>query len=387
MAVTYISDLPAASALAGTEVFPGDQSAATKKITANQLRQYINKSNGLFNILDYGAVQDSTTDNAASIQAAIDDAILFRGKVIVPCGVSNFNYFRIDSGLEILATAFPNDQHYLSIEGYGRTVQIQYHGANNGSVIAIAGMRGGQIHNLKLSIATGITGCTGFDIGTNEFGTTGNFSFYDCHVGLNNGVDNTGFRTGIYSVGGNGDVSFVNFYSCQVWGGQSYGYSGQYGWEIGGQNALQFGFHSCGIFLCDRGLFINDGGRWEGGHRFLDITWAGRPSCVRLANIEFGGYTFSEGSTLIQSGQNCTLIIDSLMVYRGAGLTYTDPMIILYADHDSIGNCHIRGGQYQTSSSTLVTVTYPSKWHINLKRVGKYNTNLETTTYFADIDN
>ena len=83
-----ISALPSASALGGTEALPGVQSAATVKITANQIRTFVHDA---INILDYG-VTAAASDNATGLQNAINAAVSAGRPLYIPSAGSSGCY-------------------------------------------------------------------------------------------------------------------------------------------------------------------------------------------------------------------------------------------------------------------------------------------------------
>jgi hypothetical protein len=370
----------------------------------------------VFNIVDYGAVGDSTTDDTAAIQAAIDAAIVAKGTVFIPA-CSGFNYYRINSGLTIIASAsYPADQIYINMVGEGHiNFQIVYHGSNNGSVLTMTGLKNCVFSNIKLRVASGITGVTCFDMGTNAYGgSTSQVSFRDCCATLNTGVNNKGWRIGAVSEGGNGDISNILFDNCNVWGGQAYGYSGQYGFNINGGNSLQFTWIGGGVAFCENAWRLDNGGacyfyglggsnnavdfnlnfasaltidgnRFENGKQFLLLSGNDSHSNVQIRNCVLGNYAPADGY-LIQSGQNCTIIMDGFSAYKEGGSQFSANVVNLYSTSTSMGYFSWRGGYVMSSNSTILNVVDAAKWKTTVRGVGKMNTSYITTAQFADID-
>ena len=94
MADAKITELDALTALAAADLFAvvDDVSgtATTKKITAEDARAFFGAS--VFNVLDYGAAGDGTTDDVAAFQAAADAAFSAGGGVVyVPARTYEFS--------------------------------------------------------------------------------------------------------------------------------------------------------------------------------------------------------------------------------------------------------------------------------------------------------
>ena len=59
----------------------------------------------IYNILDYGAVADGITNNAAAIQQAIDAASVKSGQVFVPAGTFLSGTIRLKSNIDFHLSA------------------------------------------------------------------------------------------------------------------------------------------------------------------------------------------------------------------------------------------------------------------------------------------
>ena len=61
--------------------------------------------NNIYNILDYGAVADGITNNAAAIQKAIDAASVNGGQILVPAGTFLSGTIRLKSNIDFHLSA------------------------------------------------------------------------------------------------------------------------------------------------------------------------------------------------------------------------------------------------------------------------------------------
>lgn len=115
MAQVKVSDLPAASTLGGTEVFPTVQSATTKKATAAQIAEYARSV-------------------AASTLAPIASPT-FTGTVTIPSGASIADYLSTASAASLYAPlANPTFSGVLTMSGGSNAVRVEVAGVYAGLV-------------------------------------------------------------------------------------------------------------------------------------------------------------------------------------------------------------------------------------------------------------
>lgn len=69
---TKVSGLPAATAALGADLIPVDEAGTSKSVTLTQVGSLVN---GWFNVKNYGAVGNNSTDDTTAIQATINAAI------------------------------------------------------------------------------------------------------------------------------------------------------------------------------------------------------------------------------------------------------------------------------------------------------------------------
>lgn len=93
IAIASLNTLPT-SAIAGGDIVPivdvndlTDPGGTTKGVIVSSLRQNTNLHNSVFNVLDFGATGNGTTNDTAAIQAAITAAVTTGGVILLPIGL------------------------------------------------------------------------------------------------------------------------------------------------------------------------------------------------------------------------------------------------------------------------------------------------------------
>jgi len=372
-----------------------------------------NQLNNVFNIKDYGAKGDGSTDDRAAIQAAIDATINAKGKLIIP---APSDYYRINGTLFFQPKKA--NQAFYEVEGQGHWgFQIVYQGPSGQPAAVVIGMKSGSFRNVKIKIGDGVTNSVAWDIGTQgEAGSTSAFTFYDCMAELNRGSGNQGFRLG-HIEGGGADISQILFSNCTVWGwsagvdkGVQKHYPGQIAWNITGHNTLQLtwvggstSFVETGIKLEQGGsmfffgfgasqtgtdfymAYANNisvyGGRFEAGKKFLVMEqMAAHPIfTVRDAMIE--EYRPEDG-IMFHAKSPGTLFLESVAInrlnedYDSRMFTLSTPLSKPY------GTFSIRGGKINASDPFITS----SGWRVKVDNVVKVTANnLQSMGYFNTI--
>jgi len=192
--------------------FSGQSSAATAKdlrvlhtgtgAVGRYLRAMISER---FDILDFGATGNDSTDNQAAIQAAIDAAEANGGgAVIVPPGI-----FRVQGTLTI-------DSPGVAVFGHGPASIVKADGFSNAAIFTVSGASTDRIEfasvHLQGAGGSGTTGAVGISVASTVGDTAGEVpvNIHDCIFG--GPADGTGLNVGVDALGQRGSVSNCFFH-------------------------------------------------------------------------------------------------------------------------------------------------------------------------------
>lgn len=259
-----------------------------------------------FNVLDptYGAIGNGSHDDTANIQSCIDAAVAANASVYFAAPPSNY---KVTATLNIVGSG---GTCYCNLIGEGIWYGITWNGGDNDSVFRSLGWKKSFVQNIKVAIPSSKTGVVIWDVDTDgTHGSSSGLTFRDCHTSMNaSAADCVGWRMGH---SGGGDVSVLTFTTCTV---SADAQNGHIGWVWEHQNCLGFTWNGGGCSNMDVGYtssstpgdalgqnggdgmtfeglvctanlidfqFINggayaiNGGRFELGNRFLDISGLG----------------------------------------------------------------------------------------------------------------
>lgn len=365
-----------------------------------------------YNVMDYGATGDGTTDDSAAFQACFDAAKAARGKVIIP--VPDTQY-RIDSTINVKAVA-PSYQVFIDVEAHGWGGNggncIKYYGANNTACFDITGLKQSIWTGLKVSM-NGQTNVQCFNIDTTASTESTSFvTFKNCYLNLG-GANSSGWRTGHIS-GGSADISNYQWENCVVFGSNL---SNQIAYLNSGTNTLSQTWIGGFVAQCDRiysnlsiagtgatsdrgngsvffyGLggsgnaidfdfnweqaYTIIGGRFEAGGSFLKTGYGSYNSAISVINVQINDYT-SNYCFDLQTG--ASMVLDNCRMNKNSG-TWTD---LVKLDGLGYGTLSIRGG---CTKATNLYTRNGGNWKIYIQGVGNAsdNNNVNIGSYFSDV--
>lgn len=346
--------------------------------------------NHFFNVKDYGAVGDATTDDTAAFQAAIDAAILVGGTVFIPPTTAGY---KITQTLEIIHPS--STQTYVNFLADGNALtSIIWQGGNNTQVFRSLGWKISVIQGVKILVKNTSSGIVAWELDADPGHTsTTNLTFNNCTVEFQNGENCVGWRAGYTQ---DADFSFLKWLNCRVRSESSD--SGAYGWQALRPNCLGWQWFGCSAsFLTkmftnlndlpgatvnggasmhfyamnttnnetdfefiNQGTYVINGGRYEEGKRFLTVGVSGGTytASVGIYNATIASYRPTDSivmSILIPAN----VIFDNSTIYdQNDTSAYPDDTITAVATNGAltVRNCAIQSTAFVTASSSLFHV-------------------------------
>lgn len=195
-----------------------------------------------FNVRDYGARGDGSTDDAASFQAAINAAVAAPGGTVSIPPPQSGSFYSLATTVTIQPAS--GAQSWINIEstappGGG----IRWVGGSNASVFLIKGFKYSRVRGLHVLLGAQ-SNVAVFDL-VQDAGTFSSSAvdWSDCLLNLGSGTANAGWRWGADAAGG--DISFHCFTNCIVAGGGD-NTKGHSAWLNMNGNALVCQWTNCG---------------------------------------------------------------------------------------------------------------------------------------------
>lgn len=407
---------------AGTETFTNKSIDGDNNVITNIKLSSIPKAK-FFNVMDYGATGNGSTDDAAAFQACFNAAILAHGKVLIP---SPAVYYRIVSTIDLqpnAASTGADNEIQLDVEGHGTPREmIKYEGASGTAAFNINGLRFSTWTNVDVLLPAN-TNMIGFDLDTRGAASSFSFNtFQGCDVVLGNATGQRAWRVGHLSQNG-GDISDILWSNCLVYG-VSKSVTGTVGWNIEGSNTLQNVFQNCfaalldygysnvsgtgasgtgngGVYFFGFGTSQNNtdirignnqsyaffGGRFESGERVLMVENSNVSPSIVFHGTEINDYTPSDG-ILFYMDMPGFLGLYGVNIQTGPTATaYGANMIKLYGGGGGtgIGRLIVDGGSIEASDPFYDETGNDTDWEIYVRGVGQQNSVGVNVAMMADV--
>lgn len=364
-----------------------------------------------FNVVDYGAVGNNSTDDTNAFQAAIDAAIQYRNGVLIIPRPSVA--YKITSTLNVVPAS--GVQTRMNLWAPGVPGDISYQGANNTALFYIKGLKDSNWTGLAAAIATGRTGCVIIDIDSdNTVQSTSFNTFMDFYLNLGGdddagtaagrNEDCIGIRTGNCTANcGSGDISNYEFINISVFGGNDQGEAttpclGQYAYLNTGPNTLSMAWRGGFVNNCDRAYsninragtrrgngsvffyamgcssnnldfafaweqaYLIDGGRFEVGNQFLQVLGDPGPPSISLKNIVISAY--ADQDDIIGINYPSFVSMDNIQIIKGSASSYTS--VIKLLSTNNFGTLSIQNSSFSlpTTSAHPFEVSGGGAWQI-----------------------
>lgn len=392
----------------GIQGNPGSPGSGTGTVTAGR---------GVFDVMNFGAKGDGSTDDSPAFNAAYQAARQVNGRVIFP--YPN-NFYRLNSPVNIVPDA--SGQVWVDLMGMGgKAGMIQYFGPSGTCAFKIRGMKASSIEGLHVDLAGNTANRQAFDLETisGMRSITGN-TFRNCFIRLGGGQDAIGIRTGFGP--DHGDISLLNFENISIYGTAEHQNvqpvvvtPGQYGFQNLGENTLQIQIIGGIAAGCDRaytnitrdgsdrgngavsffgfdGSHNNEdfvfsweqtytiiGGRYELGNRFIRITDNGAFSHVSVYNATVHEYAGINGNLIEIGGESSVELRNSTFAKVGGG-KYSSPITI--TKNNAYGALAVSGCSF--TSDVIYTKPGQSNFDISLRGNIKMGASWRSVGLFAN---
>lgn len=367
----------------------------------------------VFNVREFGAAGDGTTDDTTAIQAALTKASENGGTVLFP---GTGSPYLVTDTLEILPTGV-RTQVFVNLSADNYATTILWGGADDVAVFHSLGWKHSTVTGVKILLPATSSGVICWDLDTSVAIISISFVTFDqCYVLLGAGVNNVGWRLGHVS-GGAADVSFMEWRNCVAGGGASGGISGQIGWLDEGHNSCNhcwfngfgwwldkmitsvgassqsagnhfvYGLGASGNALdFEEGAFgpLNIvGGRYEVGKRFYHSTAAGSACVLNVSGVQIVSYDPTDG-IIFNCERQTSMHLDNVQIQKAEGTPYTSAMITLVPGYaPRRGTLMVTGGSFYADDPFFTDEGY--QWDTHINGVGKISDGyFSTPTKFGE---
>lgn len=371
----------------------------------------------IFNVLDYGATGDGTTNDSTAFQNCFNAAILAHGKVIIP---SPANFYNITTSIQVYpnaASTGADNEVNIDVEATGTPrFLIKYSGTTGTSCFDINGLRYSKWSGVSVLLAD-TTNLIGFDLDTKSAASSlSNNAFTSCNVILGNATGQTGWRVGQTGANG-GDFSTLIWINSQVYGFNK-SVTGTIGWHVKGSNALQNKWENCFGANLDKAYSNSGGGnggvtfdsfgtsqcnldfeiannqsyswnnpRLESGKRVVHVTNSNVSPSLTFFGGEVNDYTPSDG-ILFYMDMPCSLMLLGVNIQTGPTATaYGANMIKLYGGGNGTGRGRLTviGGSIEATDPFYDHSGNNTDWDVVILNVGLQNSVGVNTGMFANF--
>lgn len=364
--------------------------------------------NGAINVASVqGAVGDCVNDDAPAFTTAATLAAASHATLVIPrpkpggCWMLKQTVFwgsptqTIPPALDISAKGLA----YNDIQWGGGSGT-----AGNSKVIFSYHIKQSSVEGIKVFLEqTHVHDVVVWDIDTTASnGTVGQTTFNNMQVALGDGVNNEGFRLGYRSLGG-GDVSFITWINSYVYGiGEP---TGSQGWTIAGSNTFVLNlvdvgsaflavgwttvgetgaavgsgggsFHCWGCGATGNTLdfqfyttasYMIKGGRFESGHRFLDVNNSA-PN-VSVEGVEIDSYN-NGSNAIFNIGAVGSFNFDNNSIL---GCTPGNSAMFQFNQTFAVGLALFHGGRIQSTDPFYNVPNNGALWNITLDNVAAFS--------------
>ena len=375
---------------------------------------------GTYDVTRYGAVGDGTTDDSAAFQAAMNAAILNRGRVVIPPPLTRYS-------LQTTITLRPSSgtQFYMDIDSYAtRFDSIQWDGASGAAVFDVKGWKRSIVNGVKVRIPTGKTGVTVWELdGDATYTSLSQIQWNSCQVSGVGGADLIGWRLGHTDPTDAADISTMTWVNCHVTFDSVN--TGQCAMVNEGANSLAHQWVGGTIYRCDvgfsneptngahgmaggptlsfygvnastnntdflfgtRGTYSIIGGRYELGKRFLDLdmgTVTATGADVHVSAVDIVEYAPADDIVIAASGGS-TVLLDNVVVRRSdaAGGDFDANMITLTGASGARGYVTARGCKFSCPAPCFTVSS--GAWRVDMRGTRQINVNIGTSAQYRDL--